>query len=173
MALSTFQGPLRSLAGVYTQGPATVVDITQNTTLTVADHGGKVMRVTNASAVVTMPAVNVTADPATAGPGANPNTLNNQGVVFTFIYDVVSTANRIALQGSDRYVGSITSGNSTIASSAVFPAASGASANISLNGTTTGGAVIGSVFTLMPIATNRYAAYGVTNGTTVATPFIA
>ena len=32
MARSTFQGPIRSLGGIYQQGPATIVEITTSTT---------------------------------------------------------------------------------------------------------------------------------------------
>jgi hypothetical protein len=34
MARTTFQGPVRSLGGIYQQGPATVVDVTASATLT-------------------------------------------------------------------------------------------------------------------------------------------
>ena len=43
MALTTFQGPVRSLKGFYAQGPATVVSLTADTTLTVAAHAGKLL----------------------------------------------------------------------------------------------------------------------------------
>ena len=46
MALTTFQGPVKSLRGFYAAGPGTVISLTADTTLTVASHAGKIM-VTN------------------------------------------------------------------------------------------------------------------------------
>jgi hypothetical protein len=43
MARTTFQGPVRSLNGFITTGPDNVVNITAATTLTVADHAGKII----------------------------------------------------------------------------------------------------------------------------------
>lgn len=168
MGLSTFQGPVRSLGGFYSQGPANVIDITQNTTLDVATHGGKILRVTNASAVITLPAIVATADGASAGPGADPSNLNNQSAQFRIVFDVVSTANRIAATGSDRYLGSIAVAGTT---TAAFPSGT-TNANISLNGTTTGGAAVGSQVTITSLVANKWLVDGVFNGSgTVATPF--
>jgi hypothetical protein len=168
MGMSTFQGPVRSLAGFIQQGPANVVTVAADTTLSVAAHGGKIIRVTNASAVITLPAVNATADAATAGPGADPDNLNNQGVTFTILFDVVSTANRIAAAGSDRYIGSIAVSGTTTAS---FGAGT-TNANISLNGTTSGGAAVGSMVRITSLTTNKWMVDGRFVGSgTVVTPF--
>ena len=45
MARSTFQGPIRSLGGIYQQGPATIVEITASTTLSPEAHGGRIISV--------------------------------------------------------------------------------------------------------------------------------
>ena len=50
MALTTFQGPVRSLGGFYSQGPNSVLDITADgavggTVLTPADHAGRLISV--------------------------------------------------------------------------------------------------------------------------------
>ena len=45
MARSTFQGPIRSLGGIYQQGPASVVEITADTTLSPEAHGGRIISV--------------------------------------------------------------------------------------------------------------------------------
>jgi len=45
MARSTFQGPIRSLGGIYQQGPATIVEITTSTTLSPEAHGGRIISV--------------------------------------------------------------------------------------------------------------------------------
>ena len=45
MARTTFQGPVRSLGGIYQQGPASVVAITSSTTLDPVSHGGRIISV--------------------------------------------------------------------------------------------------------------------------------
>ena len=80
MARSTFQGPVRSLGGLYQQGPATVVDITASTTLSPEAHGGRIVAVGGslaAALTLTLPAINVSTNPTTSGPGQNPSTANN------------------------------------------------------------------------------------------------
>jgi hypothetical protein len=82
MAQTTFQGPVRSLAGFYTQGPASVVDLANGTntvTLDVASYAGKTIRTNDATLVITLPTINATANPVTSGPGQDPNTVNNVG----------------------------------------------------------------------------------------------
>ena len=84
MAQTTFQGPVRSLGGIYQQGPASVVAITSSTTLSPSAHGGRIISVGGALAAtttLTLPAINTSANPTTSGPGQDPNTVNNLGVV--------------------------------------------------------------------------------------------
>lgn len=176
MALTTFQGPVRSLAGFYTQGPDNVVNITASTTLTVAAHAGKVITVGGTIAsniVITLPAINTTATPNSAGPGSDPNNPNNQGAVFTiFVPTTIATSSvKIGTNGTDKYVGSILMID-TDSSDAVTGYAPGATNDfINLNGTTTGGRA-GSYIQVTALSSAVYLAQGVVVGSgSVATPF--
>jgi hypothetical protein len=63
MAQTTFQGPVRSLAGFISQGPATVVNLADGTntvTLDVASYAGKTIRTNDATLVITLPTINTT-----------------------------------------------------------------------------------------------------------------
>jgi len=60
MARTTFQGPVRSLGGIYQQGPAAVVEITTSTTLSPEAHGGRIISVGGslaAALTLTLPAI--------------------------------------------------------------------------------------------------------------------
>jgi len=177
MARTTFQGPIRSLGGIYQQGPATVVDITTSTTLTPEEHGGRIIAVGGslaAALTLTLPAINVSTNSTTSGPGQDPSTANNEGVVYTiWVPTTISTsALKIGTNGTDKYVGSITM-NDVDADGAALVGFFAAAANdfINLNGTTTGG-VAGSWIQIVAIAANKYMVNGTVLGTgTVATPF--
>lgn len=179
MARTTFQGPVRSLGGLYQQGPASVVAITSSTTLDPVAHGGRIISVGGslASAVtLTLPTINVTANPTTSGPGQDPSTANNQGVTYTiWVPTTISTSSlKIGTTSgsSDIYVGSVISVDSDT-SGAVVGFSANASSNdfINLNGTTTGG-VAGTWIQIFAIAANKYMVTGVVVGSgTVATPF--
>jgi len=177
MARTTFQGPIRSLGGIYQQGPATVVDITTSTTLTPEDHGGRIIAVGGslaAALTLTLPTINVSANSTTSGPGQDPSTANNEGVVYTiWVPTTISTSSlKIGTDGTDKYVGSITM-NDVDADGAALVGFFAAAANdfINLNGTTTGG-VAGSWIQIVAIAANKYMVNGTVLGTgTVATPF--
>lgn len=168
MALTTFQGPVRSLNGFITSGPGAIVDITANTTLTVANNAGHMMTVSNASAVITLPTIIATADSPYAGPGSDPNNTNNLGAVYQFFVNINATAMTLRTDGVDRFVGSLTMANA--ASTVVFtPAAT--NDFINMNGGTRGG-IVGSFITVEAIAANKYLVQGVVIGTgTLATPF--
>ena len=175
MAQSTFQGPIRSLNGLYTQGPGSIVTV-GGSTLTVdpALHGGRVLNITAATTTITLPAVNVTADPNSSGPGSDPNTLNNQGVVYTFFVATTATTVKVITAASQYMLGQVITGISatTPAGSIVMYAANGTTIrSLNLNGTTTGG-IAGSFFTLTATAANTYMVYGKLIGSgTLATPF--
>lgn len=176
MARTTFQGPVRSLGGIYQQGPATVVDITSSTTLNPVDHAGRIIAVGGslaAAVTLTLPAINVTANPTTSGPGQDPSTANNEGVTYTiWVPTTISTSSlKIGTNGTDKFVGSLLSVD-TDSSGAVVGFTAGASNDfINLNGTTTGG-VAGTWIQIVAIAANKYMVTGVVNGSgTVATPF--
>ena len=176
MARSTFQGPLRSLGGIYQQGPATIVDITASTTLSPEAHGGRIIAVGGslaAALTLTLPAINVSTNSITSGPGQDPNTANNEGVTYTiWVPTTISTISlKIGTNGTDKFVGSLLSVD-TDSSGAVVGFTAGASNDfINLNGGTTGG-VAGTWIQIVAIAANKYLVTGVILGTgTVATPF--
>ena len=177
MARTTFQGPVRSLGGIYQQGPAAVVEITASTTLSPEAHGGRIIAVGGslaAALTLTLPAINVSANPVTSGPGQDPNTLNNEGVLYTiWVPTTISTsALKIGTNGTNKFVGSITM-NDVDSDGAALVGFFAAAANdfINLNGTTTGG-VAGSWVRIFAIAANKYMVEGTVLGTgTVATPF--
>ena len=177
MARTTFQGPIRSLGGIYQQGPAAVVEITSSTTLSPVSHGGRIISVGGtlaAALTLTLPAINMTANPTTSGPGQDPSTVNNEGVLYTiWVPTTIATSSlKIATDGTDKYVGSITM-NDVDADGAALVGFFAAAANdfINLNGTTTGG-VAGSWVQIVAVAALKYMVTGTVMGTgTVATPF--
>jgi hypothetical protein len=176
MAISTFDGPVRSLNGFYSQGPGNVLPITASTALTVAQHAGKILEIGGTLAsnlVLTLPAINMTANPASSGPGADPNTQNNQGVTFTIWVDatIATSSLKIGTDGTDKFVGSLLSIDSD-SSGAMAGFVPGASDDfINLNGGTTGG-VIGTCITITALTTNKYMVNGVIVCTGIpATPF--
>jgi len=176
MARTTFQGPLRSLGGLYQQGPATVVDITTSTTLSPEAHGGRIIAVGGslaAALTLTLPTINVSTNPVTSGPGQDPNTINNEGVVYTiWVPTTISTSSlKIGTDGTDKFVGSLISVDTDTSGAVVGFTAASTNDFINLNGTTTGG-VAGTWIQIVAIAANKYMVNGLLNGTgTVATPF--
>ena len=176
MARTTFQGPIRSLGGIYQQGPAAVVEITTSTTLSPEAHGGRIISVGGslaAALTLTLPAINVSTNSITSGPGQDPSTANNEGVVYTiWVPTTISTSSlKIGPNGTNKYVGTLLSVD-TDSSDAVVGFTAGATNDfINLNGTTTGG-VAGSWVQIFAIAANKYMVTGNVLGSgTVATPF--
>jgi hypothetical protein len=176
MARSTFQGPIRSLGGIYQQGPATIVEITSSTTLSPEAHGGRIISVGGslaANLTLTLPTINASANPVSSGPGQNPSTANNEGVMYTiWVPTTISTSSlKIGTDLTDRFVGAILSID-TDTSGAAVGFVSGASDDfINFNGTTTGG-VAGTFVQIYAIAALKYMVTGTVLGSgTVATPF--
>jgi hypothetical protein len=176
MARTTFQGPVRSLGGIYQQGPAAVVDITASTTLNPVDHGGRILTVGGslaAALTLTLPTINVSTNPITSGPGQDPNTLNNEGVVYTiWVPTTISTSSlKIGTDGTDKFVGSVLSIDTDTSGAAVGFTAGASDDFINFNGTTTGG-VAGTWVQIVAVAALKYMVTGTVNGSgTVATPF--
>jgi hypothetical protein len=176
MARTTFQGPVRSLGGIYQQGPASVVEITTSTTLSPEAHGGRIISVGGslaAALTLTLPAINVSTNPVTSGPGQDPNTINNEGVVYTiWVPTTISTSSlKIGTDGTDKFVGSLISVDTDTSGAVVGFTAASTNDFINLNGTTTGG-VAGTWIQIVAIAANKYMVNGTVLGTgTVATPF--
>jgi len=176
MAITTFDGPIRSLGGIYQQGPSTIVEITASTTLNPVAHGGRIISVGGslaANVVLTLPAINTSANVSSSGPGNDPNTANNEGVTYTiWVPTTISTSSlKIGTNGTDRFVGYVLSIDSDSTDAA---RGFGAGANddfINFNGTTTGG-VAGTWVQIVAIAALKYMVTGVAVGSgTVATPF--
>ena len=176
MARTTFQGPVRSLGGIYQQGPAAVVDITSSTTLNPVDHGGRILTVGGslaANVVLTLPSINTSTNPITSGPGQDPNTLNNEGVVYTiWVPTTISTSSlKIGTDGTDKFVGTIFGVDTDTSNALVAYTAASTNDFINFNGTTTGG-VAGTWVQIVAIAANKYVVNGIALGSgTVATPF--
>ncbi len=176
MARTTFQGPVRSLGGLYQQGPATVVDITASTTLSPEAHGGRIVAVGGslaAALTLTLPAINTSSNPTTSGPGQDPSTANNEGVVYTiWVPTTISTSSlKIGTNGTDKFVGAVLSIDTDSSGAAVGFVAGASDDFINLNGTTTGG-VAGTCIEIVAIAANKYMVKGSVLGSgTVATPF--
>jgi hypothetical protein len=173
---TTFQGPVRSLGGFYQQGPNAVVAITASTTLNPVDHGGRILTVGGtlaANVVLTLPTINTSTDPITSGPGADPNTLNNEGVVYTvWVPTTIATSSlKIGTDGTDKYVGTLLSVDTDTSGAMVGFTAGATNDFINLNGGTTGG-VAGTWIQIVAIAANKYMVTGSLLGTgVVATPF--
>lgn len=176
MARSTFQGPVRSLGGLYQQGPASIVTITASTTLSPEDHGGRIISVGGtlaADVTLTLPAINTSANPVTSGPGQDPATLNNQGVVYTiWVPTTIATSSlKIGTNGTDKYVGTIFGVDTDSSNALVAYTAASTNDFINFNGGTTGG-VAGTWVQIFALAANKYVVNGIALGTgTVATPF--
>ena len=179
MAQTTFQGPLRSLGGIYQQGPASVVEITASTTLSPSAHGGRIISVGGtlaANVTLTLPAINTSANPVTSGPGQDPNTVNNEGVMYTiWVPTTIATSSLkigVTSASGDLFVGSVISVDSDTSGAVVGFSANGSSNDfINFNGTTTGG-VAGTWVQIFAIAADKYMVTGVVVGSgTVATPF--
>ena len=163
-------------SGVYQQGPASVVSITSSATLDPVSHGGRIISVggTLASNVVlTLPSINTSSNPTTSGPGQDPNTVNNLGVVYTiWVPTTIATSSlKIGTDGTDKFVGSVMSIDTDTSGAMVGFTAASSNDYINLNGTTTGG-VAGTFIKIVAVAANKYMVTGVVNGSgTVATPF--
>ena len=176
MARTTFQGPIRSLGGIYQQGPEAVVAITASTTLDPVAHGGRILTVGGtlaANVVLTLPAINTSTNPVTSGPGQDPNTLNNEGVVYTiWVPTTIATSSlKIGTNGTDKFVGTIFGVDTDSTNALVAYTAGSTNDFINFNGTTTGG-VAGTWVQIVAIAANKYVVNGIALGSgTVATPF--
>ena len=176
MAISTFDGPVRSLGGIFQQGPSTIVEITSSTTLNPVAHAGRIISVGGtlaANVVLTLPTINTSANASSSGPGNDPDTANNEGVVYTiWVPTTIATSSlKIGTDGTDKFVGTIL-GVDTDSSNALVAYTAGASDDfINFNGSTTGG-VAGSWVQIVAIAANKYMVNGIALGSgSVATPF--
>jgi hypothetical protein len=170
MALTTFQGPVRSLNGFISDGPGSIKAVS-TATLTLDDvtYAGRIMNITAATTTITLPALNATADPASSGPGSDPNNPNNLGTSYTFFLPTAATTVKVITAASNFLLGSafVALSGGTIP----FFADGTATRSINLNGTTTGG-IAGTFFTITAVTATQWLVQGALLGSgTVATPF--
>ena len=175
MANTTFQGPVTSKNGFITTGPANVVDADSSTSLTVADHAGRIVHNNAAGAVTyTLPAINANSDSAVAGPGADLNNLSNIGATFEIFASVTKTGDLVVqvANSNDVMVGSAKFIDDTSDNMVGFETVA-ASDTITLNGTTTGGVTFSKI-TCTAISSTQWKV-DVESGctSTPATPFSA
>lgn len=180
MAQTTFQGPVRSLGGIYQQGPAAVIAVTSSTTLSPAAHGGRIVSVGGALAAtttLTLPTINTSSNPITSGPGQDPNTVNNEGVLYTIWVPTTITTSTLKIAttaaSGDYFIGTLfgVDTDSSDALVAYNALASDTFDFINLNGGTSGG-VAGTWIEIVAVAANAYMVRGTVNGSgSVVTPF--
>ena len=154
MGTTTFSGPVRSERGFTAVGSTAVVAITAETTLTYADHVGRIIEINDADGAVTLPAI----------------TSDTIGATYKFFVGTTASDLDIKTDGTDKFVGNLVlAANATSQARGFAPAAS--NDVISMNGTTTGG-IAGSVVEVTAIATAEYLVTGTLLGSgTLATPF--
>ena len=153
MANTTFDGPVRSRNGFQSIGPGSFVNLTADTSLTVAAHAGRIMLCNDADGVFILPTIISTGGSSNSGPGRDPNNPNTIGTVFKFFVETAATDMDIQTDGTDKFVGAIMIGVNDGAKKAFVPAAT--NDVITMNGTTKGG-IVGSIITFTAIDTAKY-----------------
>ena len=171
MAITTFQGPVRSLNGFISSGPGAVKAVSTATlTLDINTYAGRIMNITAATTTITLPTLNATADPASSGPGSDPNTPSTIGVTYTFFLPTAATTVKVITAASNFLLGSAFIGLSAGADTTFF-ADGTATRSINLNGTTQGG-IAGSYFTITAVTATQWLIQGALLGSgSVVTPF--
>ena len=170
MANTTFDGPVRSKNGFINIGPGMTKSLTADTSLTVADHAGRILLLNDADGKFTLPSINVNADSAVAGPGSDPNNLNNIGASFYFYVETLATDLDIKTDGTDKFKGAVIIAVDDGAKKAFVPAAT--NDVITLDGTVKGG-IVGSVVQITAIDTATYLVHNslLIGSGTIETPF--
>lgn len=171
MAQTTFDGPIISRNGNYNAGSGVVVPLTTSTSLTVADHAGRIITC-GGTMTLTLPAVNASVYPSSSGPGADPNTLNNQGVTFTFFVKTTAVALVIrSATSADLMYGMLSSNISTAATGVVWFPNQSSNYIITMDGTTQGG-IVGTYIQITSLYANAWLVEGHLKASGVqATPF--
>ena len=169
MANTTFAGPVRSLNGFINFGPKAVVSLTADTTLTVADHAGRLLVTNDADGKFTLPTINASSNSAVAG-DTDYNNLNNIGATFHFYVATAATDMDILTDGTDKFVGAILLAVDDGAKKAFIPG--GSDDVITMAGSVTGG-LVGSVISITAIADDEYLVHDslVLATGTIETPF--
>ena len=170
MANTTFDGPVRSKNGFINLGPGMTKSLTADTSLTVQEHAGRILLLNDADGKFTLPAINTNADSAVAGPGSDPNNLNNIGASFYFYFETLATDLDIKTDGTDKFKGAILIGVNDGAKKAFVPGAT--NDVITMDGTVKGG-IVGSVVQITAIDTATYLVHNslLIGSGTIETPF--
>ena len=169
MAKTTFSGPVYSKNGFINTGPGNTISLTDDTTLTVATHAGRLLLTNDADGKFTLPTINVDSNAAVAG-STDYNNLNNIGATFNFYVETAATDMDILTDGTDKFVGAIMLAVDDGAKKAFFPAA--ANDVITMAGSVTGG-IVGSVLSITAIDDDKYLVHDslVLASGTIVTPF--
>ena len=170
MANTTFDGPVRSKNGFINLGPGMTKSLTADTTLSVQEHAGRILLLNDADGKFTLPSIVTTADSAVAGPGSDPNNLNNIGASFYFYVETLATDLDIKTDGTDKFTGAIMIAVDDGAKKAFVPAAT--NDVITMDGTVKGG-IVGSVVQITAIDTANYLVHNslLIGSGTIETPF--
>ena len=166
MAKSTFSGPVKSLSGFISAGVGNSVSLTADTTLTVADHAGKILLCNDADGKFTLPSINISV-PTDA---TDPNQLNNIGATFTFVIETAATDLDILTDGTDKFEGAVIVAVNDGSKKAFVPGA--ANDVMTMNGSTKGG-IAGSVVRITAIDAVTYLVHDslLIGSGTIVTPF--
>ena len=166
MAKSTFSGPVKSLAGFISAGVNNSVSLTADTTLTVADHAGKILLCNDADGKFTLPSINISV-PTDA---TDPNQANNIGASFYFVIETAATDLDILTDGTDKFEGAVMVAVDDGAKKAFVPAAT--NDVMTMNGSTKGG-IAGSVVKVTAIDAVTYLVHDslLIGSGTIVTPF--
>ena len=172
MANTTFDGPVRSKNGFINIGPGMTKPLTADTNLTVQDHAGRILLLNDADGKFTLPAINTNADSAVAGPGSDPNNLNNIGASFYFFFETAANDVDIKTTGAGNlFTGAILIGVNDGSKKAFVP--NGSSNDVMTFDGGTAGGLAGSVVQVTAVDTNNYLVHNslvIATGT-IVTPF--
>ena len=166
MAKSTFSGPVKSLTGFISAGVGNSVSLTADTSLTVADHAGKILLCNDADGKFTLPSINISV-PTDA---TDPNQANNIGASFYFVIETAATDLDILTDGTDKFEGAVMVAVDNGAKKAFVPAAT--NDVMTMNGSTKGG-IAGSVVKVTAIDAVTYLVHDslLIGSGTIVTPF--
>ena len=166
MSQTTFSGPVRSLGGFITAGVNSSVSLSEDTTLTVAAHAGKIILLNDADGKFTLPSIVST----TPTDPTSPNQDNNIGASFFFYIETAATDLDILTDGTDKFKGAAMVAVDDGSKKAFFPAA--ANDVMTFNGSTKGG-LVGSVIQVTAIDTASYLVHNtlLLGSGTIVTPF--
>ena len=169
MAKTTFSGPVYSKNGFINTGPGLTVSLTADTTLTVADHAGRILLCNDADGKFTLPTINVNSNSAVAG-DTDYNNLNNVGASFYFFVETAASDMDILTDGTDKFVGAVVVGVDDGSKKIFVPCSS--NDVITMNGGTKGG-IAGSVIKITAIDDDKYLVHDsiLIGSSTIVTPF--